>query len=285
MAGDRRQRTLRSTAWLAAHLGDPAVRVLDGSYHLPGSGRDPRLEFAAGHIPGAAFFDIDAICDPQSPLPHMLPAPDAFAAAAGGSGIGNQTTVIVYDAPGSAAAARVWWMFRVFGHTDVAVLDGGLEQWLAEGRPVTDDAVVRPVQTFEARFNSELVRSAENLFAAIDNGAVTIVDNRNPERFAGAEPEPRPVRRLGRIPGSVNLPFTAFFEPGRPATWKPDEGLAAAFAAAGLEPGTPLVASCGSGVTACTTALAAFVLGHEGVAVYDGSWAEWGNRDDPPIEV
>ncbi len=275
---------LRTTEWLAEHLADPRVRVLDASFHVPTTGRDPRAEYRERHIPGAAFFDVDGIRDPDTDLPHMLPAPETFAETVSAMGIGNGDMVIVYDAPGSAAAPRAWWTFRVFGHADVAVLDGGLEKWLAEGRPV-DDRPPRPREArYRARYSGALVRSAGDLLANLRTAREQVIDNRGPGRFAGREPEPRPARKLGHIPGSLNIPFTDFLDPDRHGAWRPAGEIAAVFDRAGVDLNKPLVSSCGSGVTACTTAFAAFLIGKEDVAVYDGSWAEWGNREDTPVE-
>jgi thiosulfate/3-mercaptopyruvate sulfurtransferase len=274
--------TVVTTEWLAKELGAPDLRVLDGTWHMPQLRRDARAEFAQGHIPGAAFFDIDAIADPATTLPHMLPAAEAFAAAVGDLGVGSGDRVVVYDARGVVSAARVWWTFRVFGHDSVAVLDGGLRAWKAEGRPLETGAPTPPRREFHARRRPELVRDLDAMRRNLATRAEQVLDARSRGRFAGTEPEPRPGLRGGHIPGSLNLPYETLYRPD--GTLLPPDGLRAAIEAAGVDLGKPITTSCGSGVTASVLALALHLVGVPRAAVYDGSWTEWASQHDTPVE-
>ncbi|HEV8471767.1 MAG TPA: 3-mercaptopyruvate sulfurtransferase [Methylomirabilota bacterium] len=273
---------LVTTAWLAAHLRDPDLRVVDGTWHMPHLARDARAEFVAAHVPGAVFFDIDAIADHGTPLPHMLPTPEAFAEAVGALGIGAGDRVVVYDARGVVSATRVWWTFRAFGHEGVAVLDGGLAKWRAEGRALESGEPKPPRRAFRATRHLELVRDLAAVRDNVTSRREQVVDARSAGRFAGTEPEPRAGLRGGHIPGSVNVPYDTLY--AADGTLLTPDVLRATFERAGVDLGTPVVTSCGSGVTASVLALALHVLGHPRVAVYDGSWTEWAGRTDTPVE-
>lgn len=273
-----RSRWFVSTDWLAAHLDDPDVVIIDGSWHLPGT-RDAKAEYAAAHIPGAVFFDIDAVADTANPLPHMLPSPAQFAAAVGALGIDERQKIVVYDSVGLSSAPRVWWTFRIMGARDVVILDGGLPKWIAEGRPVSDAPVTRSPRVFKPAAHPDPVRDLAAVRANLESAAFQLVDARPRARFLGEAPEPRAWVKPGRIPGSLSLPSTEVVADGR---LKDDAALRAAIDAAGIDPAQPVVTSCGSGVNAAILTLALETLGVPS-AIYDGSWTEWGGRDDTPI--
>jgi thiosulfate/3-mercaptopyruvate sulfurtransferase len=272
-----------STDWLARHLGEPDLRVVDATWYLPIVQRDPAAEFAEAHIPGAVRFDIDRIADRSTSLPHMLPAPKALAEAVGALGIGDGDRVVAYGARHLIASARVWWMFRVFGHERVAVLDGGFARWRAEGRPVEGGVPANVPRRFTARFRPDLLADLTRVRANLDHRREQVLDARSAGRFAGTEPEPRPGLRGGHIPGSLSLPYDRLFRREDGTLLAPD-GLRGAFDAAGLDLGRPVIATCGSGVTACVLALGLHLLGRGDVSVYDGSWTEWAGYPDTPVE-
>jgi len=275
---------LVSTEWLAAHSDAPDVRVVDASWYLPAERRDPKAEFLDAHIPGAVFFDIDEISDTDQPLPHMVASPIKFSARVRKLGLGDGNRIVVYDGAGLFSAARVWWNFRYFGHTDVAVLNGGLPKWIAEGRPL-EHGTARPRERhFTPRANSLLIRDIGQMQANAASRREQVIDARAPGRFHGRDPEPRAGLRSGHIPGARNVPFQTLLDP-QTKTVLPAEALREVFARAGIDTAKPIVTSCGSGVTAAALALGLYLLGNKEVAVYDGSWTEWGGRADTPIET
>ena len=272
---------LVTTDWLADHLQAPDVRIVDASWFMPGSQRDAKAEYAAQHIPGAVFFDIDEIADTDSPLPHMLPSPAKFSSRVRKMGLGDGLRVVVYDSSGITGAARVWWTFRVMGHEDVVVLDGGLPKWLAEARPV-DDRIPRPQERhFTARVASDLVCDLSRMRRLIDAGRTQILDARPAGRFTGEIAEPRPGLRAGHMPGALNVPVSTLFS--EDGLMKSRDGLQAVFDGADVDLSLPIVTTCGSGITASVLALGLARLGRSRTAVYDGSWTEWGGRGDTPV--
>ena len=274
-------RWLVSTDWLAEHLRDGNLVVVDGSYFLPTEQRDAHAEFRSGHIPGAVFFDIEAISDHSTDLPHMLPGTTHFSEAVGALGIGDGDTVVAYDSAGLYSAPRVWWTFRIFGAKQVFILDGGLPKWKAEGRPLeTGDAKHAP-KTFNAEMNVGAVAMLADVRMALTDESAQVVDARSAERFRGEAPEPRSGLRSGHIPGSFNVPYSQLVKSGRLV---PRARIETAFTEAGVDLDKPIITSCGSGVTAAILTLALESIGREPKGLFDGSWAEWGSRPDLAIE-
>jgi thiosulfate/3-mercaptopyruvate sulfurtransferase len=268
----------RTTAELAAELGDPGLGVIDASWHLPAAGRIGAAEFLQGHIPGAVFFDIDTIADIERGLPHMLPKPEPLAQAMSALGLGDGMRFVVYDVLGLYAAARVWWTLRAYGVEEVRILEGGLPQWIREGRPLEKGAALpKTPRPFTPRLEESFVASLDEVREALATGSAQVVDARPADRFHGQAPEPRAGLRSGHMPGSLNLPFVEIVEHGR---LKPPEALKAAFAEHDVDLEKPIITTCGSGVTAAILALAVEEAGGKVEGLYDGSWAEWGSRDD-----
>jgi thiosulfate/3-mercaptopyruvate sulfurtransferase len=273
---------LVTTDWLAAHLDDAKIRVVDASFKLPGVTPLPKDDYLAAHIPGAVFFDVDAVSDHSNPLPHMFPTAEQFGRDVGALGISNGDTVVVYDAGGWVAGPRAWWMFLSYGHDDVRVLDGGLKKWRAEGRPFESGAATPKQATFKASFDERRIRSIKQMVANIASKAEQVIDARAAERFEGRAAEPRPGLRAGHIPSSRNVPYNLLFDAATGAM-KPLSELRKAFTTAGVMLDAPIVTSCGSGVSAAVLTLALYRLGVENPALYDGSWSEWGAAGGPPI--
>lgn len=269
-----------TTAELAAELGDPGLGVIDGSWHLPNTGRYGAVEFPLGHIPGAVYFDIDTIADRETGLPHMLPKPDLLAKEMTELGLGDGMRFVIYDVLGLFAAARVWWTLKAFGVADARILDGGLTKWIVEGRPLETGPAHPKPRAFTPRLDESFVASIDEVKAALASGSAQVVDARPADRFRGDVPEPRPGLKSGHMPGALNLPFGEVVEHGR---LKPPEALKALFAAHKVDLMKPIITTCGSGVSAAILALAVEEAGGKLEGLYDGSWAEWGGRDDCPV--
>ena len=273
---------LVSTEWLAAHLNNPGVRVIDASFKLPGVLPLPFDDYLAAHIPGAPFFDVDAVSDHSDPRPHMYPDAAQFARDVAALGISTGDTVVAYDSGSWVAAPRAWWMFLSFGYANVKVLDGGLKKWKSEGRATQSGKVTPEPGQFSARLDPGYIRSRQQILANIETRAEQLVDARSRGRFEGTAPEPRPESRSGHIPGSRNVPYAELVDVATGAM-KPLDELRKAFTSAGVELTKPIVTTCGSGVSALVLTLALYRLGVRGTALYDGSWAEWGLPDGPPV--
>jgi thiosulfate/3-mercaptopyruvate sulfurtransferase len=274
---------LVSTQWLADHMKDPDLRIIDASYYLPDMGRDAKAEYDAAHIPGARFFDIDDISDSVSDLPHMAPPPEKFMSRMRAMGVGDGHQVVVYDGNGLFSAARVWWLFRLMGKTDIAVLDGGIRKWQAEGREIEDMPPMVRDRHMTAQRQAHLVKDVTQVAAAAKLGDWQIVDARSAGRFRGEEPEPREGLRSGRIPGSKNVHYATLLN--EDGTMKRGDALRAAFEAGGVDLDKRIITTCGSGVTAAILSLGLELLGHKDWALYDGSWAEWGQFEQLKVEV
>ncbi|MEQ8896416.1 MAG: 3-mercaptopyruvate sulfurtransferase [Roseovarius sp.] len=274
-------KTLVSTDWLAAHLKDPDLRILDGTMFLPGTGRDARAEYAETHIPGARFFDIDEVSDQRSDLPHMAPPVEKFMSRLRAMGVGDGHQVVVYDTHGLFSAARVWWLFRLMGQTDIAVLDGGLPKWIAEGRETEDMEPIIRDRHMTVRRQAHMIKDVTQVSAASKLGDYEILDARSPARFRGEEPEPREGLRSGHVPSSKNVHYRALMNDD--GTMKDADGLRAVLEKTGVDLSRPVITTCGSGVTAAIINLALERIGKTDHALYDGSWAEWGAFGTVPV--
>jgi thiosulfate/3-mercaptopyruvate sulfurtransferase len=282
MSATEKSKFVVSSEWLVKHLKDPGLSIVDASWYLPTQNRNARAEYETAHLPGAIFFDQDEVVDPDSALPHALPSPNVFEQHASAMGITRDDTIIVYDGPGMFSAPRVWWLFRVMGAKKVFVLDGGFDRWKADGHITTDKPTKIAPTAFVPHFDPSRVTSFGQMCDIVENGSSQIADARPAGRFTGDEPEPRPGMRSGHMPGARNVPVTALSEDG---FLKDLEALRCVFAEAGIDPDKPVVTSCGSGVTAAVISLALESLGSDNHTLFDGSWTEWGGRDDTPVET
>jgi thiosulfate/3-mercaptopyruvate sulfurtransferase len=271
-----------TTEWLAEHLNDPGLSVVDASWYLPTQQRNGKAEYDAGHIPRAVFFDQDVVVEPGSALPHTLPSPRVFSTFASSMGISADDTIVVYDGPGLYSAPRVWWMFRVMGARKVFLLEGGIDRWKAEGRHVTRTPTKIAPSYFDVDFDRGKVASFDEMMRIVAEGSAQVVDARPAGRFAGSEPEPRKGIRSGHMPGARSLPGVELSRDGK---LLPFNELRRKFEEAGVDLEKPIVTSCGSGVVAAVASLALETLGHRNHKLYDGSWTEWGGRDDTPVET
>ena len=273
---------LVSTEWLADPLGDPTIKIVDATFKMPGILPLPKDDYLNAHIPGAVWFDVDAVSDHSNPLPHMFPNAEQFGRDVGALGISNDDTVVIYDAGGWVAAPRVWWMFLSFGHRNVRILNGGLKKWRAESRNVESGPVTPKPATFKATFDPSFTRSMQQMLANLENRAEQVLDARANDRYQGKVAEPRPGLRSGHIPGSLSVPYNQLFDAATGAM-KPLDDLRAVFVGSGVKLDAPIVTSCGSGVSALVLTLALYRLGVRGTGLYDGSWSEWGMQDGLPV--